>query len=104
VLNILMFTVAGATGLGFLVRMLRRVFAPPLPAPGAMGPPTAAQVMNRGRTVFRVWLVIYSIVGAQMGWILRPFIGNPDLDFELFRDRYSNFFAEVPRLLGQLFG
>ena len=28
-------------------------------------------------TTFRVWLVIYGLVGAQMGWVLRPFIGAP---------------------------
>ena len=30
-----------------------------------------------------------------MGWILRPFIGDPRLPLTLFRDRQSNFFAAV---------
>lgn len=47
------------------------------------------------RTVFRCWLVLFAVVGAQMGWVLRPFIGSPDEPFSLFRERHSNFFAAV---------
>jgi hypothetical protein len=35
------------------------------------------------------------VVGAQMGWILRPFIGAPNQPFQWFRDRQSNFFVVV---------
>ena len=31
--------------------------------------------------VFVIWIMLYGIVGEQMGWILRPFIGNPELPF-----------------------
>ena len=27
--------------------------------------------------MLRTWLVIYVFVGIQMGWVLRPFIGDP---------------------------
>jgi hypothetical protein len=37
-----------------------------------------------------------------MGWILRPFIGAPDLPFQLFRERTSNFFQAFFKALGQL--
>ncbi len=33
------------------------------------------------------WLALYAFVGAQMGWMLRPFIGSPDLPFILFRGK-----------------
>jgi hypothetical protein len=49
-------------------------------------------------------VVIYSLVGAQMGWILRPFVGSPGLSFQLFRGREANFFIDVLRTLGQLLG
>ena len=53
--------------------------------------------------VFRVWILIYVVVGAQMSWILRPFIGNPNEPFTLFRSRDSHFFealfATIRRLL-----
>jgi hypothetical protein len=45
--------------------------------------------------VFRTWLVIYALVGSQMAWILRPFIGTQGLEFALFRTREGSFFEGV---------
>jgi hypothetical protein len=47
------------------------------------------------KLVFNVWVVVFGLVGAQMGWVLRPFIGNPDQEFSWFRERESHFFAAV---------
>jgi hypothetical protein len=54
------------------------------------------------RNVFRVWVVIFALVGAQMGWVLRPFIGAPSLPFSWFRQRESNFFEAVIEAIRQL--
>jgi hypothetical protein len=43
------------------------------------------------------------VVGAQMGWVLRPFIGNPSQPFEWFRARESNFFEAVLNAIRTLF-
>ena len=48
-----------------------------------------------GVTVFRVWIVILAFVGMQLAWNLRPFIGNRELQFELFRKREGNFYLSV---------
>ncbi len=65
------------------------------PAPGALDPlddrPFGMQVQG----VFRCWMVLFALVGSQMGWVLRPFIGAPDQPFTFFRGRDSNFFAAV---------
>ena len=53
--------------------------------------------------MLRTWIVIYAIVGAQMGWILRPFVGSPGLEFEWFREREGNFFLAFFRAIGALF-
>jgi hypothetical protein len=37
------------------------------------------------RWLLRVWLVLYMFVGIQMAWVLRPFIGDPDLPVRFFR-------------------
>lgn len=95
-LNVLFFALAGAVGLSFLNRAVGAVF--PSAAPGAAGEPPSED-SRRARRIFRVWLVIYVIVGAQMGWILRPFIGNPHLPFQAFRSRWSNVFEFLARLL-----
>jgi len=47
------------------------------------------------KTIFRVWMVVFGLVGAQMAWVLRPFIGRPDRPFEWFRHKESNFFEGV---------
>jgi hypothetical protein len=54
------------------------------------------------RSVFACWMIVFALVGAQMGWVLRPFIGSPDLPFTWFRERGSNFFEAVLHSLGAL--
>lgn len=71
-----------------------------LPSPIEM---PKGQVLGRHtRLVFRCWIVLFALVGAQMGWVLRPFVGNPELPFTLFRERDSNFFSAVLGALGKL--
>jgi hypothetical protein len=56
------------------------------------------------RLVFRCWVVLFGLVGAQMAWVLRPFIGNPNQPFTWFRPRQSNFFEAVFQALAGLLG
>lgn len=56
------------------------------------------------RTVFRIWVLVFGLVGAQMAWVLRPFIGDPARPFSFFRERDSNFFQGVLDTLAHLFG
>jgi hypothetical protein len=58
----------------------------------------------RARRVFRVWLVIYGVVGAQMGWVLRPFIGDPAKPFAFSRDPEGHVFTGLASMLRSLFG
>lgn len=74
---------------------------PPIPRPKTPIRRPSKSVADR---TFRIWLFIYAVVGAQMGWVLRPFIGAPDMPFEFFRAREANFFIDVIRTIGQLFG
>ena len=53
--------------------------------------------------VFSCWMAAFGLVGAQMGWILRPFIGAPSLEFQILRNRESNFFAAVWNTLLNVF-
>jgi hypothetical protein len=48
-----------------------------------------------GMTVFTFWIFIYAFVSSQLAWNLRPFIGNRDIPFELFRNHRSNFYMEI---------
>jgi len=39
----------------------------------------------RHRQLLWAWFFLYAFVGIQMGWVLRPFIGDPDLPVAFFR-------------------
>lgn len=63
---------------------------------------------RRRRRVALLWLGIYSFVGAQVTWLLRPLLGTPGLPVEYFRSYgerlglESNFYISVYRLLSNL--
>lgn len=50
------------------------------------------------------WVALYVFVGIQMGWILRPFIGSPDLPFILFRGKAGSMIESTLHHLRVLFG
>ena len=94
-LNVALLAIAGAVGLGFLLKTLQRISATlSAAAPGE----------NSGSTIFFIWVIIYALVGMQMGWLLRPFIGHPGAAFEWFRVREGNFFLSVIEHLQKLLG
>lgn len=51
---------------------------------------------------FSAWLLLFAIVGTQMGYMLRPFIGSAQ-EFELLRTEPGNFFEAVFRAVGAFF-
>ena len=54
----------------------------------------------RHRWMLRAWLVVYVFVGIEMGWILRPFIGDPSSPVQFFRaDSWGNAYMIVGRML-----
>jgi hypothetical protein len=55
---------------------------------------------SQHRWMLRLWLIVYAFVGIQMGWVLRPFIGNPDLATTFVRsDAFTNAYVEVFHLI-----
>ncbi len=129
-LNVVVFAIAGFLGLNFLMGTLHRLTIAqtepldtfildeePEPAPGDTTelPPilqtTGALARVPGyspgqnvKTVFRIWILVFGLVGAQMAWVLRPFLGNPNLPFHWFRLRESNFFEAVGTAARHLLG
>lgn len=50
----------------------------------------------RHRLTLRAWLGVYAFVGIQMGWVLRPFIGEPGRPVTFFRsDTWGNAYVVV---------
>ena len=109
--NVVVFGVSGTLGMLFLLQTLHRLSVTrPLSTPDvsvqSLGDPLSEpsgaldrldeQVLSRHVwTIFRIWIIVFALVGAQMGWVLRPFVGNPNLPFTWFRGRESNFFQAV---------
>lgn len=54
----------------------------------------------RHRVMLRAWLGVYAFVGIQMGWILRPFIGQPGRPVTFFReDTWGNAYVIVAEIV-----
>lgn len=61
------------------------------------------QLLGRNvTTVFYLWILVFALVGSQMSWVLRPFLGHPDKPFMLFAGRESNFFEAVWNIISHL--
>lgn len=55
---------------------------------------------SRHRAMLFLWLLLYGFVGIQMGWTLRPFIGDPVQPVQFFRaEPFSNAYVVVLRLV-----
>lgn len=72
--------------------------------PSALDMPEGESLGRHTRLVFGCWVIVFAVVGAQMGWVLRPFIGSPTQPFEWFRARESNFFEAVLHAVRYLLG
>ncbi len=131
-LNVVVFALSGFLGLGFLLQTLHRLTIADLPAPPPLPPPVAeaqhtdAELLgtttepspslspialpDRRRVsagvwlIFRVWVIVFGLVGSQMAWVLRPFIGSPDKEFTWFRPTGGSFFEAVAGHVQRLFG
>lgn len=126
-LDVVACTISGFLGLAFLMRTLNRLIIAQLSGETSVIPikqqpvttATAAQPANpqstagpldriaptdrKAKSIFRIWTIVFALVGAQMSWVLRPFIGSPNLPFEWFRAREGNFFMAVFQALHNLF-
>lgn len=54
----------------------------------------------RHRVLLRVWLLLYAFVGIQMGWVLRPFVGDPGNTVQFFRaDSWGNAYVILSQMI-----
>jgi hypothetical protein len=85
--NLLMFAVASISSQW----LLRRFYQPLI------------RSNPRHRVMMWGWLLIYAFVGIQMGWVLRPFIGQPDVETTFFRaGAWGNAYSEVLQIAWRL--
>jgi len=91
-LNVAIFVAAGGMGVLFLSQGMRVVSAASQEGAGAR------------RGVLRLWILVYAFVGSQVAWTLRPFIGAPSMNFELFRQFGGNFYTNIVASIGEILG
>jgi hypothetical protein len=84
-LNVVIFAVAGAFGVSFLVRAMRELH-------------TQRAELPKVRRLVRWWVVLYGVVGAQMSWLLRPYFTATEV---FIRPRGGNFFVAVLQTLAE---
>ena len=113
ILNVAVFALAGILGTNFLLQTLHRLTDALYTQPAATDAPAeeagpldrleTEATRNKVRVVFYVWVGTFALVGGQMAWVLRPFIGYPGTPFTWLRERQSNFIEAVIHNLGRLF-
>lgn len=126
-LNVVVFALSGVFGISFLFRMLKYQVihaeiqnGEELQTPEESQPEIREQESTSKRRfrkvtkpesaepavgkVFYVWMFAFGLVGMQMAWVLRPFVGDPHLPFAWFRPREASFFAGLWRSIELLLG
>ncbi|MGE3821524.1 MAG: hypothetical protein AB7I30_19100 [Isosphaeraceae bacterium] len=59
----------------------------------------------RHRGLIGLWLLLYAFVGIQMGWVLRPFIGDPTGPTQFFREgAWDNAYMAVAGMVAEVLG
>jgi hypothetical protein len=91
-LNVGIFAAAGLMGVVFLYQGMKIVSGVDQAGAGTR------------KWVIIIWMLVYAFVGSQMAWTIRPFIGAPGVEFELFRQLGGNFYANVIYSLADLLG
>jgi hypothetical protein len=89
-LNVAIFSLTGFVGVNLFYKGVRTV----------MG--FDAKTPKIRSNLLLSWVVLYGLVGSQLGWTLRPFFGSPGEPFQLFRTLEGNFYAQVIRSLRTL--
>ena len=90
---------AGCLGVVYLLRLLRvNISAFETPAEEDRQQPGYPTML------LGCWTLFFALVGSQMGWIMRPFIGNPNLPFTWFRTPDSNVFMDLAQSIWKLIG
>lgn len=92
-LNVAVMTLTGIVGIRLFYQGMKTI----------VGPDAAGdKLRNR---LLKGWLLLYGLVGSQLGWTLRPFFGAPGEPFQIFRPEINgNFYAQVITSISTLLG
>ena len=93
-LNVLVMTITGGIGVRLFYKGMLDIVGGP-------------EVIEKGlrHRLLKAWVVLYGLVGSQLGWTLRPFFGAEGEPFQIFRPEINgNFYAKVIESIGTMMG
>ncbi|MEM6451472.1 MAG: actin-binding WH2 domain-containing protein [Cyanobacteria bacterium P01_D01_bin.105] len=117
-LNVFVMAITGAIGVRLFYKGMKDMVIDPhaialqavdgieevLPPAVAMREKVKAKKSSR-RYLLQGWVLLYALVGSQLGWTLRPFLSVEGEPFQIFRPEIDgNFYAQVFRSIGTLLG
>lgn len=88
--NVAVLALSGFMGVGFLFHGIRKLQAD-------------APDLRRQTSFMGLWVALYGLVGAQMGWMLRPFFSPSDVLFRGPSADGGNVFAAIWTVLQRVF-
>jgi hypothetical protein len=91
-LNVGIFAISGLMGVVFLYQGMKVVSS------------DSIEGATTRKWVLILWMFVYGFVGSQMAWTIRPFIGAPGVNFELFRYLSGNFYTNIIYSIRSLMG
>ncbi len=92
-LNVLIMAITGVVGVKLFYKGMVDM----------VGPEAIEHTMRK--RLLKGWVVLYALVGSQLGWTLRPFFGSEGQAFEIFRPEINgNFYAKVLQSIGAMLG
>lgn len=93
-LNVLIMAITGGVGVRLFYKGMRDM----------VGGPEAIE-QNLRKRLLQGWVLLYALVGSQLGWTLRPFFGAEGQGFKIFRPEINgNFYAKVLEAIGSMLG
>ena len=85
-IHLAVWTISGFVALRFFARLVGKI---------------DTSMAKNGKLMF-FWMLTFGLVGAQMGWMLRPFIGDPDEPWRIFRNFGGNILLDILRMLKRM--
>jgi hypothetical protein len=93
IVNVFILGIAGFVGVAYVLRGSRFV---------AKKRALETGMQMKSRRVLWLWMVVYALVGIQLAWELRPYMGKETLPFELKRASAKDFYSSTVQVIGEI--
>lgn len=94
VVNILILGISGLVGVRYVLRGSRFM---------AKKIEKETGIQPKSRQVLWLWMFVYALVGIQLAWELRPYMGVENMPFEIRRAYTTDFYSNTIRTIGEIF-